>query len=177
MAKACIQLDHLYTNVDKTVMAGDRVIGGYKTTFYLLLNQGDNMPRIFILDDDLGRQNQFARNLIGSDLVAVADSESARTVLEKGKFDVWFLDHDLGGQVFVPSDPDGNNGYAVAKWAAEMMKDKGMHVPELVVLHSLNLAGTANMEAVLLTVPGLNVLRKPFAWTEVHIKNGKVEIS
>ena len=61
----------------------------------------------------------------------------------KKPWDIVFLDHDLGGQVFVPSSHP-NTGYAVAKY----MEENSVEAKQIII-HSMNPAGASNMKTVL----------------------------
>ena len=55
------------------------------------------------------------------------------------------MDHDLGGKIYVESGP--GTGYEVACWL-EDPENKG-HVPDHIVLHSLNTVGRKKMNMAL----------------------------
>jgi len=105
--------------------------------------------KIFILDDMVDRQQFLSyavSKVYGSDSYCIiADSfDNAIKVFEEHKeFDVMFLDHDLGGRVYVDSS-DLNTGYQVAKY----MVENNITSKEIIV-HSLNPAGVQNMLAIL----------------------------
>lgn len=112
--------------------------------------------KILILEDDIERIVQFKKNMSdGNLLVFVDDPKEAIDLLQEGKWDVLFLDHDLGGQVFVPSGK--NTGYEVATFL-EVNKE---FRPETIVVHSMNPVGANNIMAALKTAK-----RFPGAWTK-----------
>lgn len=109
--------------------------------------------RIFILEDNSERIKKFKRELIGHEVIITEDVESAKTYINN-KFDLLFLDHDLGGQEMVKSG-DGT-GYEIAKELAETInKDTNC------IIHSCNHAGARAMQfylpqALLIPFPSVN---------------------
>ena len=119
------------------------------------------MARILILDDDPKRHDQFRKNYIGHNLIHVHDADTCiEALIENSLFDVIFLDHDLGGRVYVGTD-EHNTGSTVAKWLAE----NPSKCSENIIIHSLNPAGRQNMKAIL-----PHAIEYPFAWTQNLIK-------
>ena len=62
--------------------------------------------KILILEDDVSRIGIFKEKLKGHDLYffdEAADAIGAFKLMTDKPWDIVFLDHDLGGQVFVPS--------------------------------------------------------------------------
>ena len=103
---------------------------------------------ILILDDDPNKDRipAFKKKFIGNNVVWVQTAPEAIELLDKAEPSYWdaiFLDHDLGGQAYVPSGP--GTGYEVAKWL-ESHPDKK---PKQIFLHSLNPVGRDNMKAAL----------------------------
>jgi CheY-like chemotaxis protein len=114
------------------------------------------MKKILILEDSLERVEQFRKNFINCELIITDDVKIAINKLATEKIDILCLDHDLGGNVYCPSDE--NSGYWVAKWLQEHQERK----PEIIVLHSLNPVGVANMKSCL---PDATTI--PSVWTNV----------
>lgn len=119
--------------------------------------------RVLILEDDINRINIFRDKYKMHDLYFfdVADDAIAMLDLMKDKpWDTIFLDHDLGGQIFV-SSTEHNTGYTVARFIED-------HRDELeikqIIIHSMNPAGAANMKAAL---PEATVI--PFAILRTRI--------
>lgn len=105
--------------------------------------------KILFLDDDLRRRKIASRELrVGNALCIVEDANQAiLSLTEMGPFDEVYLDHDLGGEIFVGSElPD--TGMEVVRWIVE-------HKPEIgkVIVHSLNEVG-ADMMATFLRDAG-----------------------
>jgi len=108
---------------------------------------------ILILEDDLVRHRAFKRSLIGHEVTIVEEADHAIELLKKEDWDVLFLDHDLGGKVYVESGP--GTGYEVAEWISTNIDRK----PKMVITHSYNEKGRAKILEVL---PG--AIEAPGAW-------------
>jgi CheY-like chemotaxis protein len=119
--------------------------------------------KILILEDDQERIKTFRRNLeIGCQTFLVAiTAEACIQALENIKFDWLFLDHDLGGKVFVQSDGEEKTGW-------HGLSENEDRKPENIVIHSLNEAGRKRMMSLLPKAKEL-----PFAWNLVKIENRK----
>ena len=111
--------------------------------------------KILILEDNLERQEQFKKNLVGHDIEITDSSKIAIEKLTSQKWDCLMLDHDLGNQVFVPSGD--NTGYEVAKF----LEEHKQFMPSNIIVHSLNTAGVKN---ILNALP--NAIHIPFVWIE-----------
>ena len=100
--------------------------------------------KIFVLEDDPNRINWFTRAFYDCELITVAaTAEKGKYYIRNYKYDLIFLDHDLGNRQFVPSN-DPITGYQVAK---EIPNSINKNTP--IVIHSYNPAGVANMQAIL----------------------------
>jgi hypothetical protein len=77
------------------------------------------------------------------DLRAVPTADLAVAALKEKHWDFITLDHDLGGQTYVPSGDD--TGYAVAKAISE----DSAYDNQTVFIHSWNPDGVKNMQGVL----------------------------
>ena len=100
---------------------------------------------IFILEDDRQRIDTFLELLKDHVLTMCDTVDEAKKLYEThGPFDIVFLDHDLGGEVYVPSSKD-NTGYQLAKWLSKRTEEKA----PLMVIHSFNPIGAENMKSVL----------------------------
>jgi len=108
---------------------------------------------ILILEDDTDRHTAFKQRLIGTNIVIVETAEECIQLLDTDLWDMLCLDHDLGGQVFVPSGP--GTGYEVACW----LEEHPDVMPTEVILHSLNPAGRQKMKQAL-----PNAREVPFCW-------------
>jgi CheY-like chemotaxis protein len=96
--------------------------------------------KILILDDSQVRLQTFRRKLIGAVVTCVEHADECIKELEtNGPFNLLLLDHDLDGQVYVPSGP--GTGYEVALW----LKNNPDKKPEKIILHTCNEAGALRM--------------------------------
>ena len=96
--------------------------------------------KVFVLEDDPNRVEWMKKNFspkLEWDLTDQADEAVA--ILKKEKYDLIFLDHDLGGEQMVDSSVY-NTGYTVAKKIHET-KNKDT----IVIVHSYNPDGAKNM--------------------------------
>jgi CheY-like chemotaxis protein len=100
--------------------------------------------KILIVEDNEDRLNWFATEFKGTEELALATTaEKGKYYVNLQKWDVIFLDHDLGGRVYVNS-ADENTGYQVAK---EIVVSINKDTP--VIVHSYNPAGVKNIMGVL----------------------------
>ncbi len=106
----------------------------------------ENSLMILVLDDDRGRLVDFERQWGHHIVTCVTTAAQAIMMLEHFVFDLVFLDHDLGGQVFV-SHAEINTGAAVARWLED--PDNYRSVPKAIVIHSLNPSGAKYMAQAL----------------------------
>jgi len=107
--------------------------------------------RILILDDDPDRHEWFEKAFSGKDITKAYTYEEAVSALDSGKkYDVVFLDHDLGSV---------ENGVDVATHIAKSIPEHS--IPELVWIHSMNPVGARRMEDVLKD-RGIRFCRTPF---------------
>lgn len=110
----------------------------------------DENFKIFILEDNPERikifKTDLARNYPNAKLFFTDTVDEAKKLFENNKpFDVYFLDHDLGGKVYVDSE-DLNTGYQFAKFLKSNNVD-GKN--EKIFIHTLNPIGGNNMKNVL----------------------------
>lgn len=120
-----------------------------------------NGKNVLVLEDNEERIKHFKKNLVGNNFKIVSVSDACIELLVKDKWDVLFLDHDLGGRSYVPSS-ESNTGYQVAKFLHDNPKYKPS---EVIIIHSLNPIGAENMQNAL-----PEAYRIPFAWTKINNK-------
>lgn len=102
------------------------------------------MLKILFLDDDEGRQAFMRRELVGHKATHVTTARQAIDELERNDdYDIVFLDHDLGGEVFVDSGRE-DTGMEVVRWLAQNPRNIGR-----VVVHTLNPPARENMVCLL----------------------------
>jgi CheY-like chemotaxis protein len=119
--------------------------------------------RIFILEDDHERIKTFRRKLIGHEIVVAETAQEAINALgthkdamtRASRFDLIFLDHDLGGEQMV-STAGRNTGSEVVRW---MVTEMGK-CPSVIV-HSLNTPAALEMQNKLCEI-GVDCHRIPF---------------
>lgn len=115
------------------------------------------MSKVLVLDDDITRLDSFKKNLIGHSICCVMTSKEAIEKLSSETWDYVFLDHDLGGQIYVDSGP--NTGYEVAEWIYNNPDKK----PKNVIIHSFNEPGRKNMQNL---IPDAVIC--PGAWDKIN---------
>lgn len=99
---------------------------------------------ILVLEDNPQRHAIFRKNFAdGNHLVIVETAKEAIALLDNERWDFLFLDHDLGGQIMVPSGPD--TGYEVALWLEAHVNKN----PDNIIIHSHNIIGSAKMHAAI----------------------------
>ena len=99
--------------------------------------------RILFLDDDQIRHDKF-RELINNrhEIHAVYTAKECIDCLKlRPKYDMIFLDHDLGGRQFVESGYE--TGYQVAQW---LQQHPALQAPTMII-HSFNPIGAKQMNA------------------------------
>lgn len=117
--------------------------------------------KILVVEDSEERNVQFRKWLSHHDFDIATDASSAIKMLNLKKYDVIFLDHDLGDRSNVPSD-DPNTGYAVAKQIPYSINRNAQ-----VVIHSMNPQGANNILFAL----GGKAIQRPFGpWIEQAVK-------
>lgn len=125
--------------------------------------------RVLVLEDDHNRHKQFKERFIENGNISytiVETAEACLTLLKNEKYDMVFLDHDLGGEVFVNSE-NRNTGAEVARRITE---DRSSVIGSpLFIIHSLNPTGSEYMEN-LLKKEFSQVYRIPFVWAEHEFK-------
>jgi len=108
--------------------------------------------RILFLDDNKDRHKRMKPILLHDEAYTVAE---AWNLLTTKKYDVVFLDHDLGGEEMVDSNRD-DTGMVIAKYIVD-----NEIIVSLVVVHSCNPVGASNMVSYL-KQGGVDVLQVPF---------------
>ncbi len=113
--------------------------------------------RIFILEDNEHRMVKFRRELIGHQIDHAATVENGTSFVVNNKYDLLFLDHDLGGEEMVDSFAD-NTGYKLAEFIASFTPNKETPC----IVHSCNPAGADNIirvlpHAIKLPFPSLDI--------------------
>ena len=94
--------------------------------------------KALFLDDDERRQMMMKSALPCVKQTWTAD-ETIEAIKAADRIDWLFLDHDLGGKIYVGSNAH-DTGMTVAKWLARNQQDIGT-----IVIHTFNPAGAKNM--------------------------------
>ena len=128
------------------------------------------MKKVLIVEDDPKRIEQFEKALTKCELFITADTEQAAKWIHEHKFDICFLDHDLGhtstgartASVFLPSGK--YTGYEVACQISE-----SHNKDTKVIIHTWNPAGARNMQGRLVKAQylpyGMTGFLEALAWT------------
>lgn len=90
------------------------------------------MIKTFVLEDDGKRGNDFMALLPNHSLTICNNAQTAIEILSNIKFDVIFLDHDLGGQVYVDTENPNTGTFVVRKLS------ETVNTETPVVVHSWN---------------------------------------
>ena len=99
--------------------------------------------KIFILEDAPERIKIFREVLKGNEIVQVDNAKDAIEILSKDlNFSYFYLDHDLGGEIFVSVD-NYNTGTTVAKYLS------GKNIEGTIIIHSMNYYGAVAMKGYL----------------------------
>lgn len=114
---------------------------------------------IFILEDNRNRMIKFRRELIGHHIDHAETLDIGRRMIRENKYDLIFLDHDLGGKEMVDSS-DEDTGYYLARFIAADSKNRETPC----IIHSCNPFGADNManalpHAVKVPFPSLDIAR------------------
>jgi len=99
--------------------------------------------RIFILEDDPARMKKFIRALVSNHIDHAETAEAGKKLVQKNKYDLLLLDHDLGGEQMVDSAEE-NTGYQLAKF---IQHTQNRDTP--CITHTCNPIGADNILCVL----------------------------
>ena len=99
---------------------------------------------IFILDDDERRHRWFLKRFKGDHIEIAETVEEAKELLQVGKYDAIFLDHDLLPHHYKSNEHDDfhNTGYAIAEWLSE---NRDIQPAANIIVHTRNADGGLNM--------------------------------
>lgn len=120
---------------------------------------------IFILEDNVHRMLKFSRELIGHRIHHATTIEEGTNFVANNKYDLLFLDHDLGGHEMVDSNTP-NTGYQLARFIASFTPNKDTPC----IVHSCNPVGADNIVAVL-----PHAIKLPFVSLNIPSAVGWVE--
>lgn len=116
--------------------------------------------RALVLEDDTLRIAEFEQRFAERGWTAdFADNAiDAVKFIDENDYDIIFLDHDLGGEIYVDSG-NKNTGSEVARH----MASKETRFSGTVIVHSLNYAGSENIVGTLNRV-GIYAVKAPGIW-------------
>ena len=121
--------------------------------------------RVLVLDDDPERLRIFS-NVLSKPGVMFAFARTAKeamSMLAKHRWDLVFLDHDLG---LTPTANPGD-GTQVAQFIVSERHRRGRFRKTKFYIHSINPAGNRRMTR-LLRRAGLRVRSAPFVWERIR---------
>ena len=103
--------------------------------------------KIFILEDDPRRMTYFNKQFFHDEIIWKETAKEAINYLKDNYEDMdnLFLDHDLGGEIFVSSS-EYNTGFTVAKFISENFDSPFKHI----VIHTMNPPAATRMKELLL---------------------------
>jgi hypothetical protein len=118
------------------------------------------MKNFLFLDDNVDRHVAFDMMTIGCNVkhVWTAD-ECILALMSDDPYDCVFLDHDLGGKVFVTEEK--GSGSEVARFIGRSLQHD--HYPRLIIIHSWNPEGALRMENYI-RESGIPCRRVPFSF-------------
>lgn len=96
--------------------------------------------KILILEDNLDRIEKFKQLFINQKLYIFDNAIEAFQSCFNTEYNVLFLDHDLGGKIWVDSNEE-NTGYEFVK----LLVESGLQHKALIYIHSMNPVGSNNM--------------------------------
>ena len=102
------------------------------------------MKKILVLEDNPNRIAIFKTHLVNHDVDYVDIAWDANKLLNENIYDIIYLDHDLGGHVYVVDDDINGTGYDVAKVIPET-ENKNARI----IIHTYNPVGYQRMSAAL----------------------------
>ena len=105
------------------------------------MEQSDKLS-IFVLEDSCERIRAFSDAFVNDRMVVTNCAETAILFLNSYKFDYIFLDHDLGGEVYVDVNRK-DTGSEVCREVNDLNKNSR------VIIHSWNPNGAQNMKLTL----------------------------
>lgn len=127
---------------------------------------------VFVLEDDPERIEQFKERFVEQNLIGyfATNVEEAKKIVSSIECSYWFLDHDLGNQIFVDQKEE-DTGSGFVRWCCENVSVfKNVNG---IFIHSLNEPAAKSMHLTLddyrrkadrNMLP--HTIRYPFCWTK-----------
>lgn len=100
---------------------------------------------ILFLDDMKSRRDIFQQNSVGHSVDFAVNAQEAISFLKNKKYDVIYLDHDLEESHYESNHDDHEDG----RFVARKLKEMKQHYGKIVIVHSLNPSGRANIKSIL----------------------------
>jgi len=101
--------------------------------------------RIIFLDDMKSRRDAFQKNAIGHTVDFAITAQEAIDLLKANEYDMIYLDHDLEEDHYNSNEDHHEDGRFVARALKKMVQHHG----KIVIVHSLNPDGRANIKSIL----------------------------
>jgi CheY-like chemotaxis protein len=101
--------------------------------------------KIMFLDDMKSRRDVFQRSSTGHTVDFAVNANQAIDLLKANLYDMIYLDHDLEAEHYDHNKDTDKDGSFVARALKEMIQHHG----KIVIVHSLNPAGRANIKSIL----------------------------
>lgn len=131
--------------------------------------------RIMFLDDMKSRRDVFQQSAIGHTVDFAITAKQAIELLKNNQYDAIYLDHDLEESHYQITKEDDEDGRFVARHLREMQQHHG----KIVIVHSLNPDGRANIKSLLQDLFDVWMpenVRMPELWKiEVSVLFGAIE--
>lgn len=131
--------------------------------------------RIMFLDDMKSRRDAFQKNAIGHTVDFAITAQQAIDLLKANEYDMIYLDHDLEEAHYNRNNDDDEDG----RFVARALKEMAQHYGKIVIVHSLNPSGRANIKSILgddFDIWMTENLKHSALWQiEVNILHGAIE--
>jgi CheY-like chemotaxis protein len=101
--------------------------------------------KILFLDDMKSRRDVFQKNAVGHSVDFAITAQEAIAFLKNNEYDVIYLDHDLEDSHYQSNEDHHEDG----RFVANHLKDMTQHHGKIVIVHSLNPIGRANIASIL----------------------------
>lgn len=131
--------------------------------------------KILFLDDMKQRRDDFRQNAIGHTVDFAITAQQAIDLLNANEYDMIYLDHDLEAEHYNANNDDDEDG----RFVARALKEMAQHYGKIVIVHSLNPSGRANIKSILgddFDIWMTENVRKDCLWQiDVNILHGAIQ--
>jgi CheY-like chemotaxis protein len=129
--------------------------------------EATGQARVLIVEDNEARCVWFRERLKGRQLDVTCDVPTAIGWLAERVYEAVLLDHDLAEEHYFSDERDDERtGYAVARWLADNPTSQR---DALIVVHSLNYAGSRRMVDIL-RAAGRDAEHIPFPYLQTGLR-------